>query len=419
MHKVWLFLSISGKFSSEKLSDWAVVKEEEAFEMENGKKGVHDPTIIQVGEKYYLFSTDTTQPATSGVPIRQSDNLLDWEFVASALPNVPVEAQKWTNAKGLWAPEIIQVNDTYRMYYSASTFGSTTSMIGLATAENILGPWEDAGEVVKTNSELANHNAIDANVCYDRQGNPWMAYGSFFGGIYLTRLNQRTGKCLFKGDYGKQLAIRSQAVEGAIEGPFIYYHPETDYFYLFLSFDSLNDTYNIRVARSKEIDGPYLDMNGQSLTDLTLAPDTVGTKLVGSYQWENEEPVYGPGHNSIFFDQKTKQLFVVHHKRRKPFTDEFSLQIRPLLWAEDGWPVVGVEEYDGEITILALCDELLGDWEWLVFQDHSDLIVSEKKNLKEQVAFEAGIFYQNKQKQIFFTGRTPSNHPVFGRKKVN
>lgn len=392
------------------------MKEKEDGKIKNVKMGVHDPTIIQVGRRYYLFSTDTTQPTTSGVPIRQSNNLIDWEFVTTALPNVPEEAKKWTKAKGLWAPEIIQVEKEYRLYYSASTFGSTMSMIGLATAENILGPWEDAGEVIKTNQELATHNAIDANICYDRQGNPWMVYGSFFGGIYITRLDQVTGKCLFAGDYGKQLAVRPQTVEGAIEGPFIYYHPETDYFYLFVSFDSLNETYNIRVARSKEIDGPYLDMNGQNLTNLMLQPDTVGTKLLGSYQWENEEPLYGPGHNSIFFDQTTKQLFIVHHKRSIPFTDKFSLQIRPLFWAKDGWPVIGVEEYDGETTISELSKDLLGEWEWLVFKNQPDLVFAEKRNFRQQADFEVGVFYQNKKKQIFFTGRTSNNQPVFGRK---
>lgn len=43
----------------------------------NAKNGVHDPTIIQVEDKYYLVSTDTQQPLTQGVPIRSSNDLIN------------------------------------------------------------------------------------------------------------------------------------------------------------------------------------------------------------------------------------------------------------------------------------------------------------------------------------------------------
>lgn len=126
--------------------------------------------------------------------------------------------------------------------------------IGLATASDPLGPWEDQGEVVKTNATLAQHNAIDANIAFDRSGEQWFVYGSFFGGIYIAPLNKETGK-LQEKSYGQRIAFRPKTVDTAIEGPFIYYHPETDYYYLFVSFDSLNDSYNIRVLEQKKLQG--------------------------------------------------------------------------------------------------------------------------------------------------------------------
>lgn len=141
--------------------------------------GVHDPTIIESDGKFYLYSTDTRQPETSGIPIRKSENLVKWEFKGQAMSGVPSDAKRWSQAVGLWAPEIIKYGDEYRIYYSASTFGSTTSYIGLATAKTPLGPFEDKGVIVKTNPELCDHNAIDANVVTDKKGEQWLVYGSF------------------------------------------------------------------------------------------------------------------------------------------------------------------------------------------------------------------------------------------------
>lgn len=392
--------------------------------MKNFKDGVHDPTIIKVVDKYYLMSTDTMQPKTAGVPIRSSENLVDWRFEKAALDGVPEPAKKWTRAVGLWAPEIIKVDDEFRMYYSASTFGSTTSMIGLATAKNILGPWTDQGEVVKTSPELAKHNAIDANVCYDRAGNPWMVYGSFFGGIHILRLDQKTGKALESG-YGKCVAIRPQSVEGAIEGPFITYNEETDYFYLFVSFDSLNDSYNIRVGRSKEIDGPYLDIEGNDLTDLTGDPKKIGTKLLGSNQFKGEAPLYAPGHNAIFTDSDG-QNYVVHHARRKKFSGEFFLQVRPLFWLKDGWPAISPAEYDGKITILNDTEQVSGTWQVVTFDENSEMVNSEEaifqgdgtllKNNRVISNMDQFVVYQSKADCWLLTGRDVDGNTIIGKR---
>jgi beta-xylosidase len=42
------------------------------LEFQGDYHGVHDPTIIQQGNKYYIFSTGP------GIPIRCSDDLITW-----------------------------------------------------------------------------------------------------------------------------------------------------------------------------------------------------------------------------------------------------------------------------------------------------------------------------------------------------
>ena len=107
---------------------------------------------------------------------------------------------------------------------------------------------------------------VDPCTFFDKEGKLWMVYGSYSGGIYILEMNPDTGFPLEGQGYGKKLLGKNHA---RIEGPYILYSPDTDYYYLFLSFGGLgaNDGYNIRVCRSKSPDGPYEDALGQDMID--------------------------------------------------------------------------------------------------------------------------------------------------------
>lgn len=307
-----------------------------------GTIGVHDPTIIKDRNSrgYYMFSTDTVvnETYTSGVQIRKSKDKVHWEFLGTALDGVPEEAKKWSNAVGLWAPEVIDTGELYRMYYSASTFGSTTSCIGLAEATSLEGPWEHKGIVVKTSPEISKNNAIDANIVKDKYNQQWLCYGSFFDGIYLLKMDEETGLPEEPNSLGFPIARRPRSVDTAIEGPYLIYKPEFDYYYLFSSYDSLNGTYNIRVSRSKDIEGPYIDMRGNSLLDMNLNPHSNGVKLLGSYKFAGDIGWYAPGHNSVFTEKNTQ--YMVHHVRTIEEPKVSYGFIRKIEWLENAWPVV-------------------------------------------------------------------------------
>ncbi|MCT2342908.1 arabinan endo-1,5-alpha-L-arabinosidase [Bacillales bacterium AN1005] len=402
-----------------------------------GTLGAHDPTIVKENGVYYMFATDTffEGKPTQGVPIRKSTDLVHWEFVGTALAGIPTEAGTWANAGGLWAPEVIRYNNKYYMYYSASTFGSTVSCIGLATAEHLKGPWSDQGIVIKTNPNIAKHNAIDANIITDKNGRYWMCYGSFFGGIYIAELNMETGRLKNEQDYGTLLAKRPKSVDTAIEGAFIYYHEELDYYYLFTSYDSLNDSYNVRVARSKEITGPYVDINGNSMLETNIQPDSIGVKLVGSYQFNEDISWIGPGHNSIFTEGKKN--YMVHHVRieeRSPYHFAF---IREMFWLNNGWPVVSPEHYE-KLDAYSLSDrDLLGKWEIIAFDDTTSIKESEfftinDSNLAEFEPLGEHQYLHKKSGTIFiifacknwkedkegiaFSGLTPNGNTIFGKR---
>ncbi len=115
-----------------------------------GAEHAHDPTAVRDDDgTYWLFSTDACSdgPVRGGGQVRRSDDLVTWTFHGWALPGVPRTAVD-VGAAGLWAPEVVRVGAQWRMYWSASSFGSRRSAIGLAVADHPAGPWHDRGPVV-------------------------------------------------------------------------------------------------------------------------------------------------------------------------------------------------------------------------------------------------------------------------------
>lgn len=315
-----------------------------AFKKYETTMGVHDPTIIyhEASKTYYMYSTDTKidETMTLGIPIRKSKDLYTWEYVGTALNGIPNWVYTYTQAKNLWAPEVIKIKDQYRMYYSASQFGTNISCIGLAEAKHPEGPWIDKGLVYSSHPDKNDANAIDANVLYDKHGDLWFVYGSFFSGIYIKKLDETTGKLVDPTTQGTCISNRPINVEGAIEGPYIYYHQAFDMYYLFTSYDFLGRNYNIRVARSKNIEGPYLDVKGHGMFGKENDPNNHGTKILGSYHIKPQLHWTSIGHNSIL-DIKDKQFIVAHTRIQETHYPHF-LHLKEIIWLESKWPVISL-----------------------------------------------------------------------------
>ncbi|UYO97469.1 arabinan endo-1,5-alpha-L-arabinosidase [Microbacterium sp. M28] len=319
-----------------------------------GARNAHDPTVVRGDDGlWYMFSTDAAA-GFDGIPVgahvRTSPDLVTWSFQGTALGEVPAPAREWSGAAGLWAPEVVRWptadgSTRWHMYYSASTFGSRTSAIGLATAEHLAGPWTDQGIVVATRHERDGHNAIDAAVTFDRAGRAWMIYGSFFDGIHIVELSLETGERV-REEKGALIARRPSNVDGAIEGAFVVYRPEEDRFVLFVSYDSLVDTYSVRVGVADEITGPYRDAAGNDLTDPAAEQAAVvGTKILGGHRFPGGTGFIAPGHNSVFRDGDA--TFLVHHVRLADAPTQHEAQIRRVHWTGGGWPLVSPHPYAG------------------------------------------------------------------------
>ena len=306
---------------------------------------VHDPAIYHdpVSGDYFLYCTNAR--------ILRSKDMISWENVGRALEQAPDFAEKWTGSRAIWAPDIVKEGGEYRLYCSNSSWGVQQSCIFLAVSDRAEGPFTPK-DIVFRSSDRLNVNAIDANIITDvHNGRQYMVYGSFWGGCHILELDRETGLALNgPDDPGICLARRPKWADTAIEGPYIIYNPDTQYYYLFVSYASLKSDYNIRVGRSRDLTGPYLDHNGRDMTDLTDTDATLGYMIACGYRFD-EDPVgyMGPGHNSVLRDTDG-EWYLISHIRQRNFREEepSTLHVRKMEWSRDGWPLASPEPYSGE-----------------------------------------------------------------------
>ncbi len=345
----------------EKQPDRAIFdKKPGRFDSELGLWLTHDPAIYQDDRTgmYYIYSTDAI--------CQKSADLIHWSMVGQIVEAPPKESQEWVGGKAIWAPDIVKVGGEYRLYCSNSSWGVRKSCIFLAVSDNPEGPFIPRGCVLKTHDEMPV-NAIDANIITDaKTDEQYMVYGSFWGGCYVLKLDRETGLAADDG-IGQCLARRPAWTSGAIEGPYMIYNPDTEYYYLFVSYGSLKTDYQIRVGRSKNITGPFLDYNGRDMTDISDEDGSLGLMQLCGYQWNEGIPHMAPGHNSVLHN-KDDEWFIVCHIRQKNFFPEgylepSTMQVRKVYWTENGWPVAAAQPYTGEIPQDIPQEALFGTYE--------------------------------------------------------
>ncbi len=302
---------------------------------------VHDPVMIMQDSVYYLFCTGR------GIGRYRSTDMKNWE----RLPGVFEEAPDWVMEKlpefrnHIWAPDVAYHNGRYVLFYSVSRFGKNTSCIGMVSTPSLHPDdpnyeWTDHGPVICSIPGEDDWNAIDPNLIFDEEGQPWMSFGSFWGGMQLFLMSaDLTGP---KGEGDTQvIATRGQserenilkAGDGAIEAPFMI--KRGDWYYLFVSFDFCcrgeNSTYNIRVGRSKQVTGPFLDKDGVDMVDGG-----------GSLVLKGNERYAGVGHNAV--ENFGGQDYLICHGYDLEAEGHSRLLIFPMEWSEDLWPVVSWDQ---------------------------------------------------------------------------
>lgn len=328
----------------------------------------------------------------------------------------------WTG--NLWAPDVFwnanYVNDdntkgAWCMYMSINGCSWNSSIV-LLTSDDLDGDWINRGTVVYSGfTELGDHaytstdfanvvggddtakslisdyykmnaytpkdgdtkcnpttwnyrygaHAIDPCVTYDDAGNLWMSYGSWSGGIWMFKLDPKTGRRDTATTYtyadnttdpymGHKLAGGSSR-----SGEASYIEKIGEKYYLFLSYGGLTATggYNMRVFSSDAITGPYKDVSGKDarysssntgVGGTSYGNSTTGERLMSYYDWHYlDKGRVAEGHNSAVVDDDGK-AYVIYHTRFNDGTESHEMRVHQLFTAENGGLVATPFEYSGE-----------------------------------------------------------------------
>ena len=317
-----------------------------------------------------------------------------------------------------WAPDLVWNPTMNKWCYYVSLNGDFwASVIVLMTSDNIEGPYTYQGPVVmggfigsNTSSENTNQiappsykdsdleivmgtqsslpakynkgnsngtywpNCIDPCVFFDEDGELWLAYGSWSGGIFMLKLDKETGlrdytttypdvnagsaNCTSDAYFGKKIA-GGYYVSG--EGPYIQHIG--NYYYLFMSygFYSPEGGYEMRVFRSEKPDGPYKDASGATATYtdvnkyvLNYGPNAAtnrGMKLIGAMNGWGLMTVgeCAQGHNSACQDNLGRTFLVCHTKFNNG-TAGHAVRAYQLYLNKQGWLCTAPFQFNGETT---------------------------------------------------------------------
>lgn len=298
--------------------------------------GVHDPVIIRQDSMYYIYCTG------QGIAAFSSPDKKHWKQLMPVFNEAPAWAVKAVPGfKGhIWAPDISYHNGQFYLYYAVSAFGKNISCIGLATNKT-LDPssvnfkWIDHGNLIQSVPGRDMWNAIDPNLIVEKNNTGWLAFGSFWNGIKLVKLDS-TLAAIARPETWFTIASRKRTStlddadpgDAAIEAPFIYQHH--NFYYLFTSFDYCcrgeKSTYKMMVGRSEKVTGPYIDKDGVALTNGG-----------GSVVLEGNKDWHGVGHNAVAAFNGIDYL--IFHGYDAADKGKSKLRIEKLVWQNE-WPVI-------------------------------------------------------------------------------
>ncbi len=337
------------------------------------------------------FTTpQVTKVKKGGVEYNLNFNALAWSQRGSASYDVN---------GNMWAPDVIynKKMGKWCMYLSINGDLWYSSIIML-TADNITGPYRYQSPVVmsgfrdgdsykSTDLEIVlgeqaslpsryapsdnygNHwpNAIDPCVFYDEDGKLWMSYGSWSGGIFMLELDEETWLRDYDVTYAENETSDpyfGKKIAGGYysSGEASYIEYIGGYYFLFMTYGGLEAAggYQMRVFRSLNPDGPYVDSKGSTAlldkryTNFGPTEDdgNRGVNIFGAYgdwgfQAFGDWAERAQGHNSIIAAQDGR-TYLVYHTRFQNRGEGHEVRVHQVYQNEEGWLVAAPFEYTGE-----------------------------------------------------------------------
>lgn len=279
-----------------------------------------DPSICRVGDEFYIVNSSFSY--FPGVPIWKSKNLANWEQIGNVLDResqIPLKGCR--HSEGIFAPTI-RFNDGIFYMITTNVAGGGNFIV---TAIDPAGPWSEPfylGEEAQ---------GIDPSLFFDEDGSCYYVgtrpnpEGVRYNGdweIWVQKLDLVSMRLI-----GKSYAIWKGALKDVIwpEGPHLYRKGE--YYYLMIAEGGTGPNHAVTVARSKEVNGPYVNNpNNPILTHRHLGKDY---------------PIIYVGHADLFDDINGNWYMIMLASRRCEGYCGLGREtfLAKVKWEED-WPVV-------------------------------------------------------------------------------
>ena len=298
-----------------------------------------DPSVIR-GRDGWWYAYATSDPLRAGDPpgamhIARTRDWSGWDYLGTVF--TAANRPSWaTPTAGLWAPDIRYIAGRYVLYFTVTDTtlnAGDDSAIGVATAPSPAGPWTATGAPAVPPRPAPGGGFLwtfDPAGFTDVEGNRYLYFGSYFGGLWATRLS---------ADGLSPVGSATQvAIDNRYEGSFVVRHG--DHYYLMGSSANCcagpTTGYSVFAGRSTSPLGPFVDAEGTSLLTSRVGGSPVLT--------QNGNRFVGAGHHAVFTDAEGRD-FIAYHAidRDNPWlTHPFGINRRPMLldrldWV-DGWP---------------------------------------------------------------------------------
>lgn len=271
--------------------------------------GFHaDPEILfsEKTGKYYIYSTTDGYPGWGGwyFTAYSSENMKDWKYEGVML-DLKSEQVPWANGNA-WAPCIIEKKTKhgykYYFYYSGNPKNGGGKEIGVAIADDPVGPFTDLGHSLITESPTGRGQEIDVDVFTDPvSGKTYLYWGNgYMAGAELNKdmvsIKKKTITVMTpEGGTLQDYAYR--------EAPYVFYRNGL-YYFMWSVDDTGSPNYHVAYGTS----------------DSPLGPIKVAEDPIVTIQ-NPEKEIYGPAHNSVICKPGTDEWYIVYHRINKFYID--------------------------------------------------------------------------------------------------
>jgi len=317
-------------------------------------RGMHpDPSIVRVGEDYYMVNSSFV--FFPCIPVSHSRDLIHWEVIGYAITN-----PDWARLKGLeggrgyWAPDIsyyegkFYITATYRL----NEGGLPQRMQMVTSSEKPEGPYCEP--------VFLEEEGIDPSIFTDLDGRRYMLLNR---GARIFEISKDGREILSEPKllwYGQN--------KKASEGPHLLY--KDGYYYLFMAEGGTGMGHRITVARSRELMGVYESCPYNPILR----------------QWDDKRLIQCSGHG-MPVETQDGDWYMVYLCNRISTSGYAVLgretSLDPITWTADGWPLVNSLQGPSELqrkpkltcgTVVDKCRNTAGDiWkEWRTVRGAED-----------------------------------------------